>query len=41
MIKDTVKQALLELFPAPEPIAEEPVVPVAAEGEEAADAKKK
>ena len=40
MIKDTVKQALLDLFPEPEPAVEEPVVE-AAEGEEAeADAKK-
>ncbi len=40
MIKDTVKQALEELFPVPEPVAEEAPPVEAAEGEEA-DAKKK
>jgi len=34
MTNDTVKQALRDLFPDPEPIVEEPVVEEAAEGEE-------
>ena len=40
MIKDTVKQALEELFPVPEPVAEEAPPVEAAEGEEAAAKKK-
>lgn len=40
MIKDTVKQAMLDLFPDLEPIVEESVVE-AAEGDTAADDKKK
>ncbi|HID70947.1 MAG TPA: NADH-quinone oxidoreductase subunit C [Desulfobacterales bacterium] len=40
MIKDTVKQALQDLFPDPEPVVEEPVAQEA-DGEEAGDSKKK
>ncbi len=40
MIKDTVKQALQDLFPDPEPVVEEPVVETA-EGDEADGDKKK
>ena len=40
MIKDTVKQAFLDLFPAPEPVVEEPVVEVATGDEEDGEKKK-
>jgi len=40
MIKDTIKQAFLDLLPDPEPVVEEPVVEVAAD-DAADDGKKK
>lgn len=40
MIQDTVKKALQDLFPAPEPVVEETPPPEATEGEEAGAKKK-
>ncbi len=41
MIKETVKEAMMDLFPPPEPVADAPVPPEAAEGDDGADDKKK